>query len=119
MSLSDHEYLIEQLIKSNSDLTESNKELGKSVYQVHGVVSSVHTRLEHFIEAHASHVRQQELRDSAHEERADEHSKRLDDTASKVLAWEAQIRLVIGIASLLGGGGLIAIAAAIVNALKQ
>ena len=92
-------------------LAESNAEISKSLYQVHGVVSSVHERLEQFIEAHASHVRHQEMRDDAHSERADEHSKRIDDSAGKILAFEAQIKLIVWVATFIGSSGLVAIIA--------
>ena len=103
----------DHLIKS---LAESNAEIARSLYQVHGVVSSVHTRLEAFIQAHASHVHQQELRDESYQERADKHEELLRNTVLKVEAWEAQKRLALSVATFVGGGGMVAILSMVIRA---
>ena len=85
-------------------LTVSVQEQSRSLYQVRGVVSSVHERQEAFIQAHAAFV-------DAVETRADVHSQRIDETAAQIAAWKAQARIVIGVASFVGFGGLVSMLA--------
>jgi uncharacterized protein YukE len=103
--------LIQHLLDTYKRSNDATMEMGKSLYQVHGVVSSVHERQEAFIQAHASHVRQMELRGEEMIDRFDDHSRRIDSTATKVAAWEAQLKLVIAVATFLGGSGVFAILA--------
>lgn len=100
-------------------LADSNAEIGKSLYQVHGVVSSVHERLEHFIQAHAAHVHQQELRNEAHDERQTDHSRRIDEYAGKILAYEAQLRLTKWVLGFVGSGLLVAAISAVAKAVAK
>lgn len=100
-------------------LADSNAEIGKSLYQVHGVVSSVHERLEHFIQAHASHVRQQELQNEDMHARHLDHSKRIDGYANKILAYEAQLRLFKWVIGFFGAGGLAAAISAVAKAVAK
>ena len=90
-------------------LSTSVKELHTSVLDLHNLVadhktetrvesSKVANRLESLIQAHAAFV-------NATEERVEDHSGRIDETAAHVAAWKAQARLVIGVAGFVGVGG--------------
>lgn len=90
-------------------LTESNKELAKSVLGVHVVAAETKTamvgmakRQEDFINAHASYVR-------ANDARAEEHADAIEKTSLQVHEWKSQQKLVLAVASFLGLGGLVAI----------
>ena len=81
-------------------LSESVQEQSRSLYQVHGVVSSVHERQERLIQSL-----------EAVEHRADVHSSRIEETAAQISAWKAQARMVIAVASFVGFGGLMSMLA--------
>lgn len=88
-------------------LLDGHAEITKSLYDVHGSISTVRERVEHMIVAQRASA-----------ERQDEHSGLIDDTAAKVMRWEAQVRLIVWVATFFGSGGLIAVIAMLARVAK-
>ena len=94
-----------------TNLAESVHEQGKSLYQVHGIVSSVSAKQEALGNTLQQLVHAINTRADASDDRSDIHSTRIDETAAQVAAWKSKMELILGVAGFVGVGGLVSMLA--------